>query len=130
MSATDLPDAEYDSDLVDDIQVTRTHGSDAENARIPASGRRMRTHTGESSLRSLRPSRYVIRRLAHIMKAPFTFTHVVVALLLLAFGFSMVNQLATTSADNLNRLSETDLVQLLDELRTRNIKVTQEHFQL
>ncbi|MBV7363710.1 DUF881 domain-containing protein [Actinomycetaceae bacterium TAE3-ERU4] len=72
----------------------------------------------------------VLSRLGDLIHAPVTLTHLVVALLLLVFGFSFAGQFQANKAASLDRLSQSDMITLLDELRSRNGKLTSEENEL
>ncbi|OKL49986.1 DUF881 domain-containing protein [Boudabousia marimammalium] len=89
--------------------------------------RRGRYHSVKEAIQ---PRNHFLTRIRKMFSAKITTSHIVVALLLMVFGFSMVNQLSTETDQSLARLSEADLVQLLDDLRTRTDKLNQERYDL
>ncbi|OKL49130.1 hypothetical protein BSR29_04670 [Boudabousia liubingyangii] len=84
----------------------------------------------EEKTRAKRPKPHFIRRIIDLFQAPITLTHVLVAVLLLVFGFSFAGQFASAKDDKLKDLSQTELVTLLDELRERNSKLSAEQVDL
>ncbi|NCD18708.1 MAG: DUF881 domain-containing protein [Actinobacteria bacterium] len=65
------------------------------------------------------PERKARERLRELLRARASRTQVVVALLVALVGFSAATQIRQDESDSLDRLTQTELVRLLDEIGTR-----------